>query len=127
MKPGDGGIGYDVIFKNVCSYPLQVSVSRFTHARPQIKHLDINESVNIFSDVCPDKRGLFTRAATVSPIKELREQCLPYYELKLGTNENQRTLNVEQFLKVLERSELVSLADYTAYNWTISDPSLCPK
>lgn len=129
-------IDYIANLKNTCGNPIQVSAPRYANSRgfvnnaeglPQTQHLDVGEIVYVFGEACLNRRGFFTISAFVSPIDELREECLPdEYTLEISSNGNKRTLNISQFLEALERAELVTSSGHTVYKWTISDPSLCP-
>ncbi|MDR2464911.1 MAG: hypothetical protein LBD38_01355 [Streptococcaceae bacterium] len=122
-------VGFHADFKNVCDYPVQISVPRYGDvSKPLDRFIAVGETVRVLNDVCRGSRTPFTIDAFVSPINELHRGCLPYdYLFEISANEKRISLDKEKFLEILKRSEIETQGKSTQYMWTISDPSLCPK
>lgn len=100
--------------ENVCSFPVQVGVQDYSNAKGsgvQKQYL---------------KPGSVTEVLSYISFSEDLESSFPAtYRLTLSANGSQRSLDKQQFLAQLKRSDHQRKGNAIRI-WTISDTSLCP-
>jgi hypothetical protein len=119
---------YTIMLKNACDYPIDVSVPKYVEhfVRGQIvteNHLDPGEKMIVMAIYCADVSGFFTIKTSSWASSTM---CLPDdYKLTITAEDKERSLDKQQLLNTIKRAEYNGKSVY--YDWTISNPSLCPK
>lgn len=101
-------------FENTCTYPVQVVAQDYSNARDtgvQEQH------------VAPG--GVAEVLSYISLNDDLENSVPDTYRLSVSANGSKRSLDKQQFLAQLKRSEHQRKGN-AIHIWTISDTSLCP-
>ncbi|WP_019340456.1 hypothetical protein [Stutzerimonas stutzeri] len=102
-------------FENACSFPVQVRVQDYSNAKGsgvQNQYLEPGRVAEVLS--------------YISFGDDLESSFPATYRLTLSANGSQRSLNKQQFLAQLKRSDYQRKGN-AIHTWAIRDASLCPR
>ncbi|MDR2924359.1 MAG: hypothetical protein LBU76_00095 [Azoarcus sp.] len=112
---------FDIYFRNICIYPVQLVVHHYSNAESLnevlYQHLNKNETAEVFT--------------YLQSIDDIQYVVPDNYKLEISANGKTLSLDKARFLEVLKKSDYSEekcgfFCRTGTFSGTIKDPSLCP-